>query len=67
MPIARILRRFIPSATDLTDAELAAFEAEILAVLQTLTIQQRQAVQSQLSAIPQPGGLWLLVSLIVPL
>mgnify|MGYP001589374335 FL=1 len=66
MAVARILRRFIPTATDLTEGEITAFETEILAVLQGLTVQQRNAVQSQFTAIPQSGGIWLLVILLSP-
>ena len=66
MAVARILRRFIPSATDLTDAQLEAFEGEILAVLNSLTVQQRNAVQTQFTAIPQLEGIWLLVTLLSP-
>ena len=66
MAVARILRRFIPSATDLTDAQLEAFEAEILTVLNSLTVQQRNAVQMQFAAIPQLEGIWLLITLLSP-
>ena len=67
MAIARILRRFVPTATDLTNAEIAVFEAEILAVLNALTIQQRQAVQVQFTSIVQPSGIWLFVSILSPI
>ena len=66
MPVAQILRRFIPTATDLTDTEIAAFEAEILAVLEALTVQQRNAVQTEFAAITQNGGIWLLITLLSP-
>ena len=66
MPVAQILRRFIPTATDLTEAEIEAFEAEILTVLQALTVQQRNAVQTQFTAITQNDGIWLLVTILSP-
>ena len=66
MAVARILRRFIPTATDLTAAEIAAFEAEMLVVLNGLTVQQRNALQTQFTVIPQPEGIWLLVTLLSP-
>ena len=64
MAIARILRRFVPTPTDLANEEIAAFEIEISAVLNALTQQQRQAVQVQFTAITQQGGVWLLVSIL---
>ena len=66
MAVARILRRFLPTATDLTAAEIAAFEAEILVVLNGLTVQQRNAVQIHFAAITQNDGIWLLVTLLSP-
>ena len=66
MAVARILRRFIPTATDLTEGEITVFETEILTVLNGLTVQQRNAVQTQFMAIPQSGGIWLLVILLSP-
>ena len=66
MAVARILRRFIPSATDLTSEQIAVFEEEIIGVLNGLTVQQRNAVQTQFTAIPQPEGIWLLVTLLSP-
>ena len=67
MPIARILRRFVPTASDLANEEITVFETEILAVLTALTVQQRQAVQVQFTSVVQPGGLWLLVSILSPI
>ena len=67
MALARILRQFVTSPSDVPASTLSAFEAEIAAILGNLSVPQRSTVQISFTAVPtQSGGVWLFVSILSP-